>query len=85
MSEEMREYVTFHVKTRDGRDVEMAVIEEFEYDHKLYVAAAVVEHDTVSENGYYIYRCKLTEDGFDAEPITDPDLFREVSEAYQAL
>ena len=30
MSEEMREYVTFHVKTRDGRDVEMAVIEEFE-------------------------------------------------------
>lgn len=85
MSEEMKEYVTFHVTAGDGRDVEMAVIEEFEYDRKLYVAGAVVENDTVSDDGCYIYRCILTEDGFRAEPVTDPVLFREVSEAYQAL
>lgn len=32
-------YQTFTVKARDGRDVELAVMEEFEFDGRLYVAA----------------------------------------------
>ena len=34
---EENSYSTFHVKSRDGRDIEMAVVEEFQYDNKHYI------------------------------------------------
>ena len=86
MAEEMKEYVTFHVTASDGRDVEMAVVDEFEYDHKLYVVGAVVEDDVISDEGQYIYRCILKgDDDFTVEPVRDAKLFRVISVAYPAM
>ena len=31
MEQEYMEYVTFHVKAKDGSDVEMAVVDEFDF------------------------------------------------------
>ena len=56
MDNEFREYITFVVNTRDGDEVEMAVIDQFEFENKSYVAAALVEGDTVSDEG-----CLFTE------------------------
>ena len=78
-------YQTFTVKARDGRDVELAVMEEFEFDGRLYVAAARVEDDTIRADGVYLYRCLLREDDFDAVEITSAVEYRRVSEAYLAL
>ena len=58
------EYTTFHVTAKDGSDVELAVIAEFEFEKKNYVAAARIENDTVSEEGVYIYRVKDDGDDF---------------------
>ena len=58
MNEEFDEYIIFTVTDKDGNEVEMAVVDEFEYDHKEYVAAAQVEGDELIEDGdmaNYVY------------------------------
>ena len=42
MEEIFEEYVTFHVTASDGSDVEMAVVDEFDFEDKHYVVGAVV-------------------------------------------
>ena len=43
MEQEYQEYVTFHITARDGSDVEMAVVDEFDFENQHYVVGAVVE------------------------------------------
>ena len=42
MEEIFEEYVTFHVTASDGSDVEMAVVDEFDFEDKHYVVGAVL-------------------------------------------
>ena len=84
MQDEYREYVTFTVKTAAGADAEMAVVEEFEFDGRNYVAAAQIADDTLKEDGVFLYRVKKTTD-FAVEQITSRFEYREVSEAYLEL
>ena len=37
MENEFQEYVTFHITARDGSDVELAVVDEFDFEDKHYV------------------------------------------------
>ena len=82
---EIGEYVTFHVTARDGRDVEMAVVDEFDIENRHYVVGSVVEDDEIKEDGQYIYRCHSKDDDFTVEPIPDPKEFDRVSRAYMKL
>jgi len=83
--ENYNEYVTFHVTSKEGTDVEMAVVDEFEYDHKQYVVGAVVEGDTILEDGLYIYRSIINGDDFTVEKIEKEDEYRKVAEAYTEM
>lgn len=85
MTEEFNEYIVFTVENSEGKEVEMAVTDEFDYDHKHYVAAALVEGDTINEEGLYIYRVKETGDDFTVEKIESPELYQEIAEAYISL
>lgn len=85
MEDNYDEYATFKVTSSSGEEVEMAVLEEFEYDHHTYVAAAVVEDDTINEDGVYIYKAKLINDEIIAEKITDKELYAQVVQAYMEL
>ena len=82
MEKEFNEYVIFHVTAKDGTDVEMAVMDEFEYDHKQYVVGAVVEGDTILEDGLYIYRSIIEGDNFKVEKIEKESEYKKVAEAY---
>ena len=85
MDNEFREYITFVVNTRDGDEVEMAVIGQFEFENKSYVAAALVEGDTVSDEGCFIYRIKVGEDDFKVEKITNQIDYNRIAEAYMDM
>ena len=85
MDNEFREYITFVVNTRDGDEVEMAVIDQFEFENKSYVAAALVEGDTVSDEGWFIYRIKVGEDDFKVEKITNQIDYNRIAEAYMDM
>ncbi len=84
MSDE-KEYVIFTVETMSGDTVEMAVLYEFEYEKKMYVAAGLVEGDTINSEGVYIYRAKETEDGFKTEKITNHVEYERVVKAYEEM
>ncbi len=81
MSEEYNEYIIFTVTDKDGNEIEMAVVDEFEYDHKEYVAAALVQGEEILEDGVYIYGVKTAEE-FTVEKIENPDVYAKVAEAY---
>lgn len=81
--EEYEEFVIFKTTTKDGDTVEMAVLEEFEYDRKNYVVAALVEEDAIAGDDRFIYRLHLTSDGgFEVSKITDSKEYDEVVKAY---
>ena len=46
MENEYSEFITFHTTTKDGSDVEMAVMDEFDFEEKHYVVAAVIKEDS---------------------------------------
>ena len=45
MEKEFNEYITFHVTSKDGADVEMAVVDEFDFENE--EAAEVLKVETV--------------------------------------
>lgn len=82
---EENEYVVFTVKASDGSEVTMAVVDEFDFENKHYLVSARVEGDTISEEGQYIYRAKMTEDDFVAEKITNAVDYERVVKAYMEM
>ena len=82
MSEESQEYAVFKVNDKDGNEVEMAVVDEFNYEKKDYVVGAVVEGDEINEDSLYIYSVKLKADDFEVEKITDAKEYERIAEAY---
>lgn len=85
MTNEFQEYVTFHVTAKDGSDVEMAVMDEFDFEGKHYVAGAVIKDDTIQDNGLYIYEYVPEGDDFRVEKIKREFDYRRIAEAYMEL
>ncbi len=85
MEKEFEEYLTFHVTAKDGSDVEMAVMDEFDFEDDHYVVGAVIQDDTILEDGLYIYRSVMTEDGFTVEKIKREFDYNRIAEAYMAM
>lgn len=85
MTEELKEYLTFTITARDGSEVELAVVDEFEFEHKNYVVGAVIEGDAINEDGLYIYRARLTEDDFVAEKIANAIEYEKIAKAYMEM
>lgn len=83
--EEFKEYVTFTTTTSDGEQVEMAVVDEFEFENKNYVAAARVVDDTIDEEGLYIYKVKVSEDDFTVEKINNKVDYEKIARAYMEM
>ena len=82
---EFEEYVTFKVTTSTGEEVEMAVMDEFEFENKNYVAAAKVTGDTIDEGGLYLYEVKMKEDDFTVEKIKNKVTYEKVAKAYMEM
>ena len=83
--EETTQYVTFNIETSTGEQVELAVVEEFEFEKHFYVAAALVEGDTINEDGIYIYKIKDNEEEFQVEKLRNKYEYDKVSRAYMEM
>lgn len=82
MTEEFQEYVTFLTTNKAGEEIEMALIDEFEFEHRNYVVGAMIEDDTINEDGLYIYRAIVGADDFLAEKIMDAEEYERAAQAY---
>lgn len=85
MSAEIQEYITFHITARDGSDLEMAVVDEFDYKKKHYVAACVVKDDSIDVNEQYIYQAIIDGDDFKVVKITNAIDYQKIAEAYMQM
>ena len=85
MKNEFNEYLTFHITAKDGSDVEMAVVDEFDFENKHYVVSAVVKDDTIMDDGRYIYQSIETEDGFIVEKIKREFDYNRIAKAYMEM
>ena len=85
MQEEMKEYATFITTNKEGNEIEMAVIDEFEFEHKNYVVGALIEEDVVNEDGLFIFRVKEVGDDIKVEKITNPSDYQKIAEAYMSM
>ena len=85
MEKDFNEYITFHVTNKDGADVEMAVVDEFDFENKHYVVGALVEDDTINEDGLYIYRSVIEGDDFKVEKIAREFDYNRIAKAYMEM
>lgn len=85
MGNEYQEYVTFHVTARDGSDVEMAVVDEFDFENKHYVVSAVIRDDTIIDDGRYIYLSVIDGDDFTVKKIDREFEYNRVVQAYMHM
>ena len=83
--EEFNEYITFTITTSEGQEVEMAVVDEFTFENKDYVAAAKVVDDTIAEEGLYIYKVKIGEEDFTVEKINNKVDYEKIARAYMEM
>ena len=79
------EYITFHVTAKDGTDVEMAVVDEFDFEEKHYVVGAVIQDDTVLDDGRYIYESVINGDDFVVEKIKREFDYNRIAKAYMEM
>jgi len=85
MEKDFNEYITFHVTSKDGADIEMAVVDEFDFENKHYVVGALVEDDTINEDGLYIYRSVIEGDDFKVEKIAREFEYNRIAKAYMEM
>ena len=85
MEKEFNEYVTFNVTAKDGATVEMAVVDEFDFEDKHYVVGAVIKDDTILEDGQYIYECIIEGDDFKVEQIKKEFDYNRITNAYMHM
>lgn len=85
MEKDFNEYITFHVTSKDGADVELAVVDEFDFENKHYVVGAVVEDDTINEDGLYIYQSIIEGDDFKVEKIAREFDYKRIAKAYMEM
>lgn len=85
MENEFNEYLTFHVTAKDGSDVEMAVVDEFDFEDKHYVVGAIVKDDTIMDDGRYIYQSIENGDDFTVEKIKREFDYNRIAKAYMEM
>ena len=85
MEKEFDEYITFTVTAKDGSELEMAVMDEFDFEGEHYVVGAVIKDDTIIDDARYIYRSIIQGDGFSVEKIKREFDYKRIAEAYMAI
>ena len=85
MQEEVRQYAIFTTTNKEGAEIEMAVVDEFQFEHKNYVVGALVEGDMIKEEGVFIFRLKETGDSIEVEKIADAAVYERIAKAYMEM
>lgn len=85
MQEEFREYATFTTTNKEGNEIEMAVMDEFEFEHKNYVVGALIEENTIQEDGLFIFRVKEIGEDIQVEKISSQTEYQKIAQAYMEM
>ena len=82
MENELQEYATFQVTTKEGKEIEMAVVDEFEFENKQYVVGALIEGDVINDDARYIYEADVKDDELVVKKIAKEFDYNRIANAY---
>ena len=82
MENNYEEYITFQITASDGREVELAVVDEFDFEDKHYVVGALVKDDMIDESSSFIYESVMTGDDFEVKRIERAFDYNRIAKAY---
>lgn len=85
MSDEYLEYEVFNDVTSDGKEIELAIVDRFDFEEKSYVVAALVEGDEISEDGLFVYRLDSSDGESEIVKIEDPEEYSRIADAYAQI
>lgn len=85
MSEEYMDYEVFDDVTKDGEEIELAIVDRFIFEEKNYVVAALVEGDEINEEGLFVYRSTRVGDDIIIKKIEDMEEYSRVADYYAGL
>ena len=85
MEHEFEEYATFMVTTKEGHEVELAVVDEFEFENKHYVVGALIKDDTIDDEGRFIYEAVVEGDEFSVKKILKAFDYNRIAQAYMHM
>ena len=85
MEEYTEEFFTFMTRTSRGQEVEMAVVDEFDFENRHYAVAALVDGDTICGEGRYIYRLKMEGEEPVFEKIRNALDYQKIAGAYMEM
>lgn len=83
--DEYLSYETFLTTSKDGEELEMAVVDKFVFEEKHYVVAARVVDDEVDDSGLYVYRSIKAGKEITVSQIADPDEYERIANYYAGL
>lgn len=79
------EFETFLTTSKSGEELEMAVIDKFEYEGKHYVVASLVVDDEVDDSNCFVYRSIKLGEEIQVSKIEDIDEYERISSYYLSL
>ena len=85
MQEEFKEYATFITTNKEGSEIEMAIMDEFEFEHKNYVVGALIEDNTINEEALFIFRVKEMGEDIKVEKISSQTDYQRIAQAYMEM
>ena len=84
-NEEIFECETFTLEM-EGKDVELAITDEFDFEDKHYVLCAEVEGDMLNEeDGVYLFRAICEGDDITVETIESEEEYNRIVDAYYEI
>ena len=82
---EYQEYVTFTITAKDGSVLEMAVVDEFDFEKKHYVVGSIIKDDVIDTEGQYIFESIINGDDFTVQKIKKDFDYRRIAKAYMEM
>lgn len=82
--EQLTTYDTVMITLSNGQEQEFAIMDEFTFDNRHYIAVSVVSGDEIQE-GLYLYRATPVGEQLDISMIDDKEEFEKVTSFYERL
>lgn len=82
-NEQLIEFDTFQLDL-NGKEVEFAITEEFDFEGKHYILCGEVVNDEVNDEEVYLFRAIMEEEEITVESIDTEEEYNRIVEAYYA-
>lgn len=83
-NEQLLEFDTFQLEL-NGKDIEFAITEEFDFEGKHYILCGEVVDDEINDEEVYLFRAIMEENDITVESIETEEEYDRIVEAYYEM